>query len=148
MPSGAVFPPHSSLGRELAKRRPMTLMQAFKVWWSYSWRASLLVIPLGIIMTAWSLFGLFSALGDASLSGISLSGQGRPNLDLSNLNVNQLTHLLSGGVTLWVVSLVLTAAIQVFAMRWTLNSRWSDFRLKAVPPDDEVSARLPSRPGT
>lgn len=107
----------------------MTLMQAFKVWWSYSWRASLLVIPLAIFMTAWSLIGLFSSLGG------SLSPQGLSNLNVSNLNVEELTRLLSGGVTMWVVSMVLTAAIQVFAMRWTLNSRWSDFRLKAVPPE-------------
>jgi hypothetical protein len=118
----------------------MTLMQAFKVWWSYSWRASILVIPLGII-------GLFSALGDASLSGASLSGQSLSNLNISSLNVNQLTHLLSGGVTLWVISLLLTAAIQVFAMRWTLNSRWSDFRLKAVPPDAEVGGQAGGQPG-
>jgi hypothetical protein len=41
-------------------------------------------------------------------------------------------------MTLSILSLALTAAIQIFAMRWTLNSRWSDFRLKAVPPDAEV----------
>ncbi len=106
----------------------MTFMQAFKVWWSYSWRASILVIPLGIIMTVWSLTGLFSVVQTMVQSGQSLS----------NLNVEQLTRLASGGVSLWILSLVLTAVIQVFAMRWTLNSRWSDFRLKAVPPDGEV----------
>ncbi|HLJ74984.1 MAG TPA: hypothetical protein VKU62_10390, partial [Thermoanaerobaculia bacterium] len=68
---------------------------------------------------------------------------------LSNLNIDQLTRLASGGVSLWVLSLVLTAVIQVFAMRWTLNSRWSDFRLKAVPPDADVrSESSPLRPGT
>ncbi len=108
----------------------MTLMQAFKVWWSYSWRASILVIPLGIIMMAWSLFGLFSDLRNMSLSAQSLA----------NLNVDQLARLAGGGVSLWILSMVLTAVIQVFAMRWTLNSRWSDFRLKAVPPDTEVGS--------
>jgi hypothetical protein len=106
----------------------MTFMQAFKVWWSYSWRASILVIPLAIIMTAWSLAGLFSIVQNMAQSG----------QNLSNLNIDQLTRLASGGVGLWILSLILTAAIQVFAMRWTLNSRWSDFRLKAVPPDAEV----------
>ncbi|HET9105653.1 MAG TPA: hypothetical protein VFN79_00515 [Steroidobacteraceae bacterium] len=109
----------------------MTLTQAFKVWWSYSWRASLLVIPLGIIMTAWSLIGLFSTVEHLTLSGQGLSG-------LANMNIDQLTRLMGGGATLWILSMVLTAVIQVFAMRWTLNSRWSDFRLKAVPPDAEV----------
>lgn len=108
----------------------MTLMQAFKVWWSYSWRASILVIPLAIIVTAWSLTGIFSAVENMSISG----------QNPSNLNVDRLMHLATGGVTLWIVSLLLTAAIQVFAMRWTLNSRWSDFRLKAVPPDAEVGS--------
>jgi hypothetical protein len=125
----------------------MTLMQAFKVWWSYSWRASILVIPLGIIMAAWSLVGLVSTVQRMMESGQSLS----------NLNVDQLLGLVSGGTTLFVVSVVLTGAIQVFAMRWALNSRWSDFRLKAVPPETEVGpesgpreagARSPSRPGT
>jgi hypothetical protein len=106
----------------------MTLTQAFKVWWSYSWRASILVFPLWIIMTAWSLVGLFSTVENMSQSGQSLA----------NLNIDRLLRLASGGTSLWILSLVLTAAIQVFAMRWTLNSRWSDFRLKAVPPGTEV----------
>jgi hypothetical protein len=120
----------------------MTLMQAFKVWWSYSWRASILVIPLGIIMTAWSLMGVFSAVDNMLQSGQSLS----------NLKLDQVLGLVSGGTTLFILSVVLTGVIQVFAMRWTLNSRWSDFRLKAVPPEADVGAepsgRLPSRPDT
>ncbi len=119
----------------------MTLMQAFKVWWSYSWRASILVIPLWIIITAWSLIGMVSALQNMQLSGQGLEG----------LNIGQLTRLASGGMTLSILSLALTAAIQVFAMRWTLNSRWSDFRLKAVPPDAQVGNEsgpdAPSRRG-
>jgi ABC-type uncharacterized transport system permease subunit len=107
----------------------MTFRQAFKVWWSYSWRASILVIPLGVIMTAWSLAGLFSIVQNMAQSGQSLS----------NLNLEQLTRLASGGVSVWILSLVLTAIIQVFAMRWTLNSSWSDFRLKAVPPEAETA---------
>ena len=123
----------------------MTLMQAFKVWWSYSWRASILVIPLGIIMTAWSLAGLFSTVEHLSLSGQGLSG-------LSSMNIDQLARLAGGGLSMWILSMVLTAVIQVFAMRWTLNSRWSDFRLKAVPPDAEVGsapgAGSPGRPAS
>jgi hypothetical protein len=103
-------------------------MQAFKVWWSYSWRASILVIPLWTIMMVWSLVSIVSVL-----QNMQLSGQG-----LESLSIGQLTRLASGGMTLSILSLALTAAIQIFAMRWTLNSRWSDFRLKAVPPDAEV----------
>jgi hypothetical protein len=104
-------------------------MQALKVWWSYSWRASILVIPLWIIITGWSLIGLVTAVENMQLSGQSLD----------NLNVGKLLGMLSGGVSLSILSMVLTAAIQVYAMRWTLNSRWSDFKLKAVPPDAEVA---------
>ena len=114
----------------------MTLMQAFKVWWSYSWRASILVIPLAVVMTAISLAGLI-----ATVQGMLQSGQ-----SLSSLNIDQLTHLVSGGFTMGILSMVLTAVIQIFAMRWTLNSRWSDFRLKAVPPDADVG-NGPLRPG-
>jgi adhesin HecA-like repeat protein len=110
-------------------------MQAFKVWWSYSWRASILVIPLWTIITAWSLIGLVSAVQNMQLSGQSLD----------NLNLAKLAGMLSGGFTLSILSLVLTGAIQVFAMRWTLNSRWSDFKLKAVPPDAEVASNPATR---
>ncbi|MGH8290212.1 MAG: hypothetical protein ACREV7_14500 [Steroidobacteraceae bacterium] len=112
----------------------MTLMQAFKVWWSYSWRASILVIPLAIIMTAWSLAGLIATLENMMQSGQSLQS-------LGTMNMEKLLGLVSGGTTLFILSMVLTAVIQVFAMRWTLNSRWSDFRLKAVPPDAEVGSQ-------
>jgi hypothetical protein len=108
----------------------MSFMQAFKVWWSYSWRSSILVIPLVVIMTVWSLAGLFSTVENMSQSGQSLT----------DLNIEQIARLVSGGTTMTIVSMVLIAAIQVFAMRWTLNSRWSDFRLKAVPPDAEVGS--------
>lgn len=108
----------------------MTLMQAFKVWWSYSWRASILVIPLMIIMTVWSLAGFVSVAENMAQSRQGLSG----------LNVDQLMRLATGGTTMMIVSFVLVAVIQVFAMRWALNSRWSDFRLKAVPPDAEVGS--------
>ena len=117
----------------------MTLKQAFKVWWSYSWRASLLVIPLGILMTAWSLVGLVSVLKNVSASGGSLA----------NLDVGQLAQAAGGGVALWVISLVLTAVVQVFAMRWALNSRWSDFRLQAVPTVPPAGPAPPlARPGS
>lgn len=106
----------------------MTLMQAFKVWWSYSWRASILIIPLWTIIMVWSLLGVASTVENMMASGQSLE----------NLNVVQLARLLSGGVTMTILSIVLTGLIQVYAMRWTLNSRWSDFRLKAVPPEAET----------
>jgi hypothetical protein len=115
----------------------MTLMQAFKVWWSYSWRASILVIPLAVVISAISLAGLIS-----TVQGMIQSGQ-----SLSSLNIEQLTRLVSGGFTMGIVSMVLTAVIQVFAMRWTLNSRWADFKLKAVPPDADVGSE-PLQRGT
>jgi hypothetical protein len=118
----------------------MTFTQAFKVWWSYSWRASILVIPLAVVMTAWSLMGLLSTVQGMVQSGQSLS-------NLSSMNIDQLARLVSGGFTMWILSLVLTAVIQIFAMRWTLNSRWSDFKLKAVPPDADVGSE-PWRPKT
>jgi hypothetical protein len=111
----------------------MTFMQAFKVWWSYSWRASILVIPLAIITFSITLAGLIPIVQNMMQSGQSLS----------NLNLDQLARLASGGFTMGILSMVLTAVVQVFAMRWTLNSRWSDFKLKAVPPDaDAPSAPL------
>jgi hypothetical protein len=106
----------------------MTFMQAFKVWWSYSWRASILVIPLTVIMTAWSLAGIIPVLEDTIQSGKSVT----------DLNVDQLMGLATGGMSMMLLSLLLITGAQILAMRWALNSRWSNFRLKAVPPDAEA----------
>lgn len=116
----------------------MTFMQALKVWWSYSWRASILVIPLWTISTVWSVMGIVSAAKGMQFPGCNLE-----NLDVGRL-VSQLSRLFSGGLGLSILFMVLTTAAQVFAMRWTLNSRWSDFQLKVAPPDEGVGAQ--SRP--
>ena len=108
----------------------MTLMQAFKVWWSYSWRASILVIPLTMIMTAWSLSGIVPVIEDMMRSGKSVA----------DLNIDQLMGLATGGMGMMLLSMALITLVQILAMRWALNSRWSDFRLKAVPPDAEVDS--------
>lgn len=112
----------------------MTLMQALKVWWGYSWRAGILVIPLWTISTVWSVMGMVSAVKDIQFPGCNLE-----NLDVGQL-AGQLSRAFSGGLSLSILFMVLTTAVQVFAMRWTLNSRWSDFQLKAVPPDASVGA--------
>ena len=109
----------------------MTLMQAFKVWWSYSWRASILVIPLSIIMTVWSLSTLLPTIEKMM----------QPGQSPYDLNLDQLMRLATGGTTMMVLSMLLIAAVQVFAMRWTLNSSWSDFRLKAVPPSADAQGQ-------
>lgn len=106
----------------------MTLMQAFKVWWSYSWRVSILVIPLTVIMTAWSLAGIIPVIENMMQSGKSVT----------DLNLDQLMGLATGGMGMMLLSMALITGVQILAMRWALNSRWSDFRLKAVPPDAEV----------
>lgn len=116
------------------KGKTMTLMQALKVWWGYSWRAGILVIPLWTISTVWSVMGMVSAVKDIQFPGCNLE-----NLDVGQL-AGQLSRAFSGGLSLSILFMVLTTAVQVFAMRWTLNSRWSDFQLKAVPPDASVGA--------
>lgn len=116
----------------------MTLMQALKVWWGYSWRASVLVIPLWTISTVWSVMGIVSAAKDMRFPGCNLE-----NIDAGQL-LSQLSRLFSGSLSLSILFMVLITAAQVIAMRWTLNSRWADFQLKAVPPDEGVGAQ--SRP--
>ena len=109
----------------------MTLMHAFKVWWSYSWRASILTIPLTIIMTVWSLSGLAPIIEKMMESGQSPA----------DLSIQQLAGLATGGMSLMILSMVLIALVQVVAMRWALNSSWSDFRLKAVPPNTDAQGQ-------
>jgi hypothetical protein len=93
----------------------LTLGRAFKVWWSYSWRAFVLallvVVPLEIVMF-WYMMS---------------------HLPKQGANPAGAPGTLAAA---WPIVMVVVIALQAQAMRWMLNkARWSDFRVALLPRD-------------
>jgi hypothetical protein len=84
----------------------LTFGRAFKVWWSYSWRVSVLMIPV-----------TFAA---ALLAAAVVRGPPRPEHNASSVGA-------ASGV--WLIITIGSVLAQAQAMRWMLKTRWSDFRL-------------------
>jgi hypothetical protein len=96
----------------------LTFGRAFKVWWSYSWRASVLallaVVPLWIVMF-WYMMSVFHKQGANPAEAASVAGT---------------------MAAAWPIAMVVVIALQAQAMRWMLNkARWSDFRVTLLPRD-------------
>jgi hypothetical protein len=96
----------------------LTFGRAFKVWWSYSWRAFVLallvVVPLEIVMF-WFMMGHFPKQGANPAGAARVAGT---------------------IAAVWPILMVVVIALQAQAMRWMLNkARWSDFRVALLPHD-------------
>jgi hypothetical protein len=97
----------------------LTWGRALKVWWSFSWRAFILMLLIMI-----PLEGLFMFF---VLRNIHPGRQMDPQLSL---------QMASTMIILWPFFMAVVIALQVAAMRWALRSaRWSDFRLAVLPPE-------------
>jgi hypothetical protein len=97
----------------------VTYGRALKIWWSYIWRAIVLMIPVmmvAMIITVW--FFPFPKPGDATVV--------RPD---------QIPGLMGKAFVLWLFLMVLNIAAQVQAIRWMLKTKWSNFRLQVVSGD-------------
>jgi hypothetical protein len=97
----------------------VTFIRAFKIWWSFAWRAFVLWTPVGLFMAfsiRWILFPHF----------------GQPS---APQNPSQIPGFMARGMILWVVVMSVAIVVQTLAIRWMLKVRWSDFRLQAVGAD-------------
>jgi hypothetical protein len=85
----------------------LTFGRAFKVWWSYSWRAFVLMIPVGLaaILVA-------AAVVRGPFTPEHMAGSVRA----------------ASGV--WLMIAIGNVLAQTQAMRWMLKARWNDFRLE------------------
>jgi Na+-driven multidrug efflux pump len=95
----------------------VTFRRALQIWWSYVWRAFVLVIPI-MLVTMPLLFVI-----------MPLPKPGQPN---AALPLDQVPALMARATGLWVIMMSLNVIAQVFAMRWMLKTKWRDFRLQAV----------------
>lgn len=92
----------------------ITFSRALKIWWSFAWRAGVLLFPAMLVLDAAFFFVLpFPKLGQppdpSHMPGFMLRIFGA-----------------------WIVVMGVTVLLQAQAMRWMLGTRWADFRLEAV----------------
>jgi heme/copper-type cytochrome/quinol oxidase subunit 2 len=98
----------------------ITYGRAFKVWWSYSWRAMVLtvmaVVPLQLLF-----FGLAFAY--------------RPTPD-HKVDPAEFAKYMPLFMLGWLVITALMLALQAYGMKWMLrDAKWSDFRIAVLPKD-------------
>jgi hypothetical protein len=103
----------------------ITFARAFRVWWSYAWRAILLslivVIPLQLAVFTW--------IVPHAHAVAAAHGRGRPEL-------RQVLELLG---LIWPIAIIAIIALQTAAMRWMLRrARWADFKLVVLAPESST----------
>lgn len=95
----------------------VTLSRALKIWWSYTWRAFVLLIPL------------MAVLDIAMFFILPIAKPGHP------FAPDRLSTITRFGLLIWLPGMVASLALQAQAMRWMLKTRWSGFRLQVVTDD-------------
>jgi len=95
----------------------VTYGRALKIWWSYLWRAFVLLIPVSILVLPLMLWV------------IPFPKPGHPT---PQMQPNQIAPMLGKMFLIWLLMMALNVLLQVQAMRWMLKTTWRDFRLKVV----------------
>ena len=98
---------------------PITWLRALKIWWSFAWRAwvlmLLVLVPMEILLF-WYMMSHFPKQGGG--------------------NPAEAMRLAGTMMVLWPIFMAVLIALQAQAMRWMLNkAHWSDFRVDVLPRD-------------
>ena len=102
----------------------ITFTKALKVWWSYIWRSMVVMFPaLPIVPIFMFATGLMPI----------------PKPGMPPVNLADIPGFFSKMAVIWVVMMVVAVCAQSLAMMWMLRTKWSDFKLIAVPPQDGTS---------
>ncbi|MCC7258775.1 MAG: hypothetical protein IT486_10440 [Gammaproteobacteria bacterium] len=101
----------------------VTFNRAMKFWWSLTWRTWVLMLPVMALLNVvvfWALLGNTAMRSGGSPDPAAVVGA------------------MATVAPAYLVGLLLSVVAMVWATRWTLRTRWSDFRVQLVAP--EVSA--------
>jgi hypothetical protein len=100
------------------KKIDLTAGQAAKIFWSFIWRGWVLMLPIMILMTI------------VVRTLIPLPKPGDPP---QPPDIKQMPLFFVA----WAIMMAIFLASQIFALRWALKAKWSDFRIIAVSPEEE-----------
>lgn len=99
----------------------VTFARAIKIWWSFLWRSWVLAIVPWLLLVG-VMYRSFSTFMTPPPRGGAVVVHNAPHL----------SHWLVP------ISMLIFAALQVIALRWTFKeARWSDFRIQAVSDNQE-----------
>ncbi len=94
----------------------VTFSRATKFWWSLTWRTLVLTLPIMFVVEAMM---VSSMLADPE--------QAMDPASFGSMLMTMIPALL--------VSAVLSVVAMVYATRWALRTKWSDFRVLVVAPE-------------
>jgi len=95
----------------------ITLIRAFRVWWSYVWRKLVLSLVVIVPLQIYVITRIVPQVRAAGGLGHGIGGA-------------QLRELLERLWIVWPFALVAAIVIQTIAMRWMLRrARWAEFEL-------------------
>jgi hypothetical protein len=103
----------------------LSFSRASKVLWGFLWRSSLLSLPLMFLAPSLLLAVMPTDVYSDPLLMLSPGW-------LANYGLRFMLVLLLLTVLTWLIMIV--------AMRWTLNSRWGDFRLRVEPRVERIAS--------
>ncbi len=95
----------------------ITLPRALKIWWSFVWRAWVLLIPLMMVFIPVMKF-------------IQPFQAGVP------MNPANMPGFMGKFFLIWYVMMVGGILLQVVAIKWMIKTKWSDFELVALARPD------------
>jgi hypothetical protein len=101
----------------------LTFGRALKFWWSLTWRSALLLLPISIVLNILMMASLMPAMpqpGEVPDPG-------------------QITEVLAVMIPSFVVGGLLSIVAMVYATRWTLRTRWRDFRIVLIAPEQAAA---------
>lgn len=99
----------------------LSLVQTLKILWSFLWRVWVLMMPLMILMAV--VFPLI----------IQFPKPGEPP---HPPDIKQIPILF----LVWVIMMAIFLVLQLFALRWALKTKWSDFRIVAVSSSPKIES--------
>lgn len=94
----------------------VTFGRAMKFWWSLTWRTGVLMLPITVVL-------------NVMMVSAFMPEPGKP-LDPADLG-----GMLLSLAPAYVVGMALSVVAMVYATRWALRTKWSDFRLLVVRPE-------------
>jgi len=97
----------------------VTFGRAMKFWWSLTWRTWVLMLPIMIGMNAIMISAMLPDPGQA-------------------MDPDRLGAMLVQMAPAYLVGAALSVMAMVYATRWAMRTKWSDFRLLVVAPEADT----------
>lgn len=101
----------------------ITFLRSIKVWWSFAWRAWILMFPVAMLVMPIMFF---------------IMPFPKPGEPPKPMDPNSIPGFAGKFFLIWVLMMGGMVVMQSLAMKWLLKTKWSDFKLVIVPNDEKI----------